>query len=148
MAWRSWERGHGGHGDGGHGWSVGHGGHGDGGHWSGGWDWGWPWFGFGVAADAILGYPYYYQTYPYYPAYDPYWYGYDPAYNTSPGVIYHEPEYEPDQDDESTGDSANGSGYWYFCRKSNAYYPYVRKCAGGWEKVPALPPPSDPDDDR
>ncbi len=29
--------------------------------------------------------------------------------------------------------------YWYFCRGSNQYYPYVKECPGGWQKV--LPQP-------
>ena len=31
-------------------------------------------------------------------------------------------------------------GDWYFCANSNAYYPYVRECAGGWQRVPPTPP--------
>lgn len=30
--------------------------------------------------------------------------------------------------------------YWYFCPASNAYYPYVPECPGGWQ--PVLPQPS------
>lgn len=30
-------------------------------------------------------------------------------------------------------------GYWYYCRESNIYYPYVKECAGPWERVPARP---------
>ena len=29
---------------------------------------------------------------------------------------------------------------WYFCAGSNAYYPYVRECPSGWQRVPAQPP--------
>ena len=32
--------------------------------------------------------------------------------------------------------------YWYYCRKSNTYYPYVAECPGGWEQVTPQPPPS------
>jgi hypothetical protein len=28
---------------------------------------------------------------------------------------------------------------WYFCPNSNSYYPYVRECPGGWQRVPAQP---------
>ena len=31
--------------------------------------------------------------------------------------------------------------YWYFCRASNQYYPYVATCPGVWEQVPAMPAP-------
>ncbi|MDR2000724.1 MAG: hypothetical protein LBP94_04230 [Zoogloeaceae bacterium] len=30
--------------------------------------------------------------------------------------------------------------YWYFCRSANAYYPYVKNCPGGWERVSPTPP--------
>jgi len=30
--------------------------------------------------------------------------------------------------------------YWYYCRQSNAYYPYVSGCPGGWEPVTPQPP--------
>jgi hypothetical protein len=36
--------------------------------------------------------------------------------------------------------SAAPSDVWYYCPDSRAYYPYVRKCPGGWETVPAVPP--------
>ena len=29
---------------------------------------------------------------------------------------------------------------WYYCASSNAYFPYVRECPGGWQRVPAQPP--------
>ena len=29
--------------------------------------------------------------------------------------------------------------YWYLCEASNAYYPYVATCPGGWKQVPAVP---------
>jgi len=32
------------------------------------------------------------------------------------------------------------TNYWYYCRSSQAYYPYVKDCPEGWEQV--LPQPS------
>ena len=32
------------------------------------------------------------------------------------------------------------SGYWYYCRASKGYYPYVKDCRVGWERVSPLPP--------
>lgn len=29
---------------------------------------------------------------------------------------------------------------WYYCAASRGYYPYVRECPGGWQRVPAQPP--------
>jgi len=32
--------------------------------------------------------------------------------------------------------------YWYYCQESQAYYPYVKSCPGGWMKVvPEAAPP-------
>jgi hypothetical protein len=30
-------------------------------------------------------------------------------------------------------------GYWYYCRDSGRYYPYVAQCRSPWERVPARP---------
>jgi len=78
-------------------------------------------------------YPGYYPPYypNYYPYYDPYYY--PPAVSvpsTPPAYI---------EQDESTEPSAP-SGVWYYCPETKAYYPYVRKCPGGWQTVPAEPP--------
>jgi hypothetical protein len=29
---------------------------------------------------------------------------------------------------------------WHYCAGSKAFYPYVRECPGGWQRVPAQPP--------
>jgi len=31
-------------------------------------------------------------------------------------------------------------GYWYYCAEAKAYYPYVKQCAGGWQRVSPTPP--------
>lgn len=31
------------------------------------------------------------------------------------------------------------SNWWYYCGESQAYYPYVSQCAGGWERVAPQP---------
>ena len=140
---RSHGGGHSGHGSsgwhgGGHGW---HGG----GYWYGGWDW--PYFGLGVAAGAILSYPYY-PYYPYYsyPYYDPYLYAptYSPVIYRERGAAYTD-EYGYS---EPARTRSSSESTWYYCRQSNAYYPYVKRCAGEWEKVPAIPPSSGSEDDR
>lgn len=30
-------------------------------------------------------------------------------------------------------------GYWYYCGEAQAYYPYVKECPGGWQKVAPAP---------
>jgi hypothetical protein len=52
-------------------------------------------------------------------------------------VIIQEPpvylQQEPHQEEQ---------GYWYYCRDSQTYYPYVKECPTGWMKV--VPAPSPP----
>ena len=30
--------------------------------------------------------------------------------------------------------------WWYYCDQSRTYYPYVKTCPGGWQKVSPTPP--------
>ena len=32
------------------------------------------------------------------------------------------------------------SSYWYYCNKPDGYYPYVKQCPGGWQRVAPHPP--------
>ena len=32
--------------------------------------------------------------------------------------------------------------WWYWCPGANGYYPYVKECAGGWQRVPPQPVPA------
>jgi hypothetical protein len=35
---------------------------------------------------------------------------------------------------------AAAAGYWYYCAASGSYYPYIKECPGGWQKVLPQPP--------
>lgn len=70
------------------------------------------------------------------------WWGYPyPFYYYPPPtvIIRQAPEYY----EEDVAPVQPTQRYWYFCRDLNAYYPYVRSCPEGWEKVPAIPPPDE-----
>jgi hypothetical protein len=75
--------------------------------------------------------PYYYGGYPYYsPYYPPY---YPPAVAPAPSVYMEQPaqpQVAPTQP----------QGSWYYCAASRAYYPYVRDCPSGWQRVSPQPP--------
>jgi hypothetical protein len=30
--------------------------------------------------------------------------------------------------------------YWYYCAAAKGYYPYVKECPSGWQKVSPQPP--------
>ena len=86
------------------------------------------------------------------PGWDPFWYpwwwgGYYPyspyypyPYPAQPPVViqqetppmYQEPTAEPNQ-----------PVYWYHCSDPEGYYPYVKQCPGGWQKVVPTPPPGE-----
>lgn len=114
------------HGGGDHGggrhFSGGHfgGGHGAGSHFSGGH------FGGGHGG----GFHYYFAPY----AYSPYFY-YPPAYpaSESPPVYI--------EQNPASAAPAQQSSYWYYCRSSKTYYPYVKECPDGWQQVAPQPPP-------
>jgi hypothetical protein len=68
----------------------------------------------------------YYPSYPYYPYY---YYEAPPVVIQQQAPVYVQGDPEP-------------SSYWYYCRNSQAYYPYVKECPGGWMKVvPEATPP-------
>lgn len=106
-------------------WAYGHGGgHGHGGgarvH-----------FGFFIGAPAVY--------WPYYPA--PYYYPY-PYYPPVVTVPASPPVYVEQGDAQSQATpSGQSDGYWYYCADAKAYYPYVKQCAGGWQRVSPQPPP-------
>jgi hypothetical protein len=83
-------------------------------------------FGVPLAGWGYYGYPYY-PHYPYYPSY-PASVVYVPSQPTT--YIQQEPvqpSYAPQ------------SGYWYYCGDARAYYPYVKECPGGWQRVAPQP---------
>jgi hypothetical protein len=77
----------------------------------------------------------------YYPRYH-----YYPRYYYPPAVVVPAPAYYPPSTyiEQSAPPSAGGSAnYWYYCRDSQAYYPYVQQCASPWQPVvPNSAPPS------
>jgi hypothetical protein len=94
----------------------GYGGHGYGGHYGShiglsiGIPIGWPYWGW-------YPYPYYYPPYP----------G-TVVVPSDPPVYVEQPQAAPQE-----------QGYWYYCTSAQAYYPYVKECPAGWQKVPARP---------
>lgn len=76
-------------------------------------------------------YPYYYGPYPYPHSYYPYYYDYPPPVSAPPQYI---------ERGAGAPAQANPAGYWYYCRKPEGYYPYVRECPDGWERVAPVPP--------
>ena len=83
-------------------------------------------FYFGVPV-AGWGYPYYYP-----PAY-PYSY-----YPPTTVVVPAQPQNYVEQAPQAAP-AQPAQGYWYYCPDSRAYYPYVRDCPAGWQRVSPQP---------
>lgn len=74
----------------------------------------------------------YYEPYPYYGY--PSYYAYPPIVTVpSPPPVYIE------RDDDADGDGKSAGNYWYYCDRPEGYYPYVKECPGGWERVAPRP---------
>jgi hypothetical protein len=83
--------------------------------------------GFAFGYPGYWGYPY--PAYAYYP----------PAYYYPPSTYYSSsPPVYVERGDAYTP-AERSQGYWYFCPETNTYYPYVKQCAGGWQKVSPQP---------
>ena len=74
----------------------------------------------------------------------PYYY---PRYYYPPAVVVPAPVSPPVYVERPSVDSVpsaeSSTAYWYYCRDSQTYYPYVQQCASPWERViPNSVPPS------
>jgi hypothetical protein len=85
----------------------------------------------GVSVGVPLGWPWWYE--PAYPIYYPY-YSYRPII-VEPGPT------EYIERGQSQGSDSPASNYWYYCHRPDGYYPYVKECPGGWERVTPQPVP-------
>lgn len=76
--------------------------------------------------------PWYYPPVYYPPAYYPRTVVVQPI-QPAPSVYIEQPD--PDAGAEEQTNT------WYYCKKSRAYYPYVKECPAGWQRVTPQPPP-------
>lgn len=87
------------------------------------------WHHGGVRFGVVIGapfYPWYYPPYYYYPPYPP---------------VVAAPAAPPSYIEQGGAQSAPPrTSYWYYCAESKTYYPYVKECPGGWQRVAPQPP--------
>jgi len=85
---------------------------------------------FGVPLAAFPYFPYsYYPPYYYYPPY---------SYYPAPVVVQQQPTVYVEQPATQV-QPQQPAGYWYYCADSRAYYPYVKECPTGWQRVAPSP---------
>jgi hypothetical protein len=96
----------------------------------------------GVSVGVVIGAPvlWHYHVRPryYWPA--PVYYYPAPVYYYPPVTVAPAPQVYIERNDAPAAADA-ATGWWYYCPEAQAYYPYVRECAKGWQRVPPQPPP-------
>jgi hypothetical protein len=80
-------------------------------------------------------YPYYYPVAPV-----PYYYPPVVAAPADPPTYIEQGQAQPAPAYGAADGEQQQAGTWYYCDAAQAYYPYVKQCAGGWRAVPANPP--------
>ena len=77
------------------------------------------------------------------PFWGPPWWYYPPAPLYYPVAVPAQPVTYIEQGSNQAAPAANdGGGWWYYCDASKGYYPYVKECPGGWQRVSPTPSPS------
>ncbi|HJV25649.1 MAG TPA: hypothetical protein VJ673_08170 [Aromatoleum sp.] len=99
-------------------------GHGGGGH-----------VGLFVGVPLYWGWPGPYYAYPPYYGYPSYYYPYPPVVIEQQPPVY----IERSDDETSSRSSARPEGYWYYCDRPAGYYPDVKECPDGWQRVAPRP---------
>jgi hypothetical protein len=92
--------------------------------------------GFFFGPGFVYGYPYPFYPYPY-SYYYPYWPVTAGAYPDEATPYIGQGQ---DGQPESGSGVAPQAAYYYHCARPEGYYPYVKVCPGGWERVPTEPP--------
>ena len=73
------------------------------------------------------------------PLWPGYWgprYYYDYPYDYPPPAAYYPPSPPAYVEREAP---AQQPVWWYWCPSANGYYPYVKECPGGWQRVAPQP---------
>lgn len=84
----------------------------------------------GVFIGAPLVWPWYYTPpYHYYP------------YPAAVAVPASPPVYIERGNGAASSPQQSAYSYWYYCNNPDGYYPYVKECPAGWQKVVPQPPP-------
>ena len=91
----------------------------------GGFGYGWPGYGYGYYGRPWGYSPYYAAPYP-----APYAY---PSY-------YSQPSEPPVYVERNEAAASADNNWWHYCPESKTFYPYVKECPAGWQRVSPTPP--------
>ena len=105
-----------------------------------------PAFAYGYYPRPFFGPAFYPAPFYYPPVYYPPVY-YPPVVVTPPAPpVYIEQgvpqqQYQPAPQQVQPAPQSSQENTWYYCAEAQAYYPYVKQCAGGWQRVAPQQPP-------
>lgn len=83
---------------------------------------------------------YWYPPYYYPPYYAPYYPPYYPPVVVVPSSPPTYIEQGGTQAQAPPSPAPSQSNWWYYCADAKAYYPYVKECPAGWQRVAPQPP--------
>jgi len=89
---------------------------------------------FGIMIGPYWGAPWHYPP-PYYPRYYP-----QIVVQPQAPQVYIEQPQAPVAPLPPAPVAAAPANYWYYCAAARGYYPYVKECPSGWQKVLPQPP--------
>jgi hypothetical protein len=81
-------------------------------------------FGVHLGAPLFWGYPYYAPP---------------PTYVFQPAPVYYPASPPVFVERDAPAQEAPPQSWWYHCEQTRSYYPYVKTCPGGWQRVPPTP---------
>jgi len=68
------------------------------------------------------------------------WYGPAPYYYYPYPPVVAVPAAPPTYIEQSPPLAQAQSNDWYYCSNPEGYYPYIKQCPGGWQRVASQPP--------
>ena len=74
--------------------------------------------------------------------YAPYYYPPPVYYPAAPVVVQSAPPVYVERNDmppQAAAPQAQAQSFWYYCAGAKGYYPYVKDCPGGWQRVSPTP---------
>lgn len=72
--------------------------------------------------------------------YPDYYYPFTYSYSYPPVVVLPSPPVYIEQNTAPPTNVQQGGYWWYYCQSTRAYYPYVKECPQGWQRVSPQPP--------
>jgi hypothetical protein len=73
------------------------------------------------------------------PFWSPWWHYPPPYYYYPPPATVYVPAQPTTYVEQNPPAVQEQSGWWYYCDASRGYYPYVKECPAGWQRVPPTP---------